>query len=66
MIGNYRKWAEQLTEAGVDIRSNIKPVEFIFQEARKRGVHLDFWQVCGAIWFCRRARNHRQKRGRGF
>lgn len=54
MIGNYRKWAEQLAEAGVDIKSVIKPVEFIFQQAKEKGVHLDFWQICCAIWFVRK------------
>ena len=49
VIGNYRKWAEQLAEAGIDIKSNSKPLEFIFQQARERDVHLDFWQVCNVV-----------------
>lgn len=54
MFENYRRWAEQLIEAGVDIESVTKPVEFIFREAREKGIRLDFWQVCGAIWFLRK------------
>jgi len=53
MNGSYRKWAEQLTEAGIDIKRNSKSVRFIFQQAKERDVHLEFWQVCDAVWFFR-------------
>lgn len=58
MNGNYRKWLAKLIEAGVDIidiKDGSKSAEFIFREAKGKGVHLDFWQVCDAVWFIRKS-----------
>ena len=48
MIKLYREWAQQLIDAGIDVKKEL--LENIVKQARERKVGLDYWQIMDAIW----------------
>jgi len=51
MIKLYREWAQQLIDAGIDVKEELP--ENIVKQARERKVGLDYWQIMDAIWVAR-------------
>ena len=51
MIKLYREWAQQLIDAGIDVKEELP--ENIVKQARERKVGLDYWQMMDAIWVAR-------------